>query len=62
MYGLSRTDKLWLLLGHATYKVARAAQTPGRDVVAAVRAYQRLQRYWNRLNHGWSPKKFATNI
>jgi hypothetical protein len=59
MQGWSRTDKLWFVMGHASWKVARAAQTPNGDVMAAVRAYARLQRHWNRLNHGWRSTKFG---
>src|SRR6516164_2628070 len=48
----SRHERLGRVLDRASAKVARACQTPGADVLAACRAYQRLERYRIRMNHG----------
>jgi hypothetical protein len=52
----SRHQILVRVLDHACARVALACQTPGADVLAACRAYQRLERYRIRVNHGWQPK------
>lgn len=50
-------DTIWLVLGNAARKVARAAQTPGADIQGAVRAYARIEKYWGRVSRGWRPRK-----